>query len=151
MDHPAVHLDRQNIQLAADLFRKNRHRVLVDAARGEIDVIDPEGVLDDFGNLPEGKNVSIDQRLGDVRLLLKTPALDQFRSDAGHGPHKGNQPLVLEAESALVGLWVSRYRHGFRWGAALALLYRCRASIRRFRPLEDNTRPRRPVEGPPTR
>ena len=129
VDHAAVDFHWENVELPTNLFRKDLHRVLVDAARIQINVVDPEGILDDFGDLLERKNVAVDEGLRDVGLLLKPPTLDQFLRDAGHGPNKRDQPLVLEAEFSLVGLWFSRYRHGFRWGASVLLLYRRQAVL----------------------
>src|SRR3954470_5196690 len=114
--HPAVHLDREHVVLAAKLFRQDLHRVLVDSAGTEVDVIDAERVLDDLGDLLEGEYVPVDQCLRYVWFLLEPPPLDQFGRDARHGPDQGDQPLVLEAEFSLVRLRVSRYRHVFRCG-----------------------------------
>ena len=85
VDHSAVNLDRQHAMLPAKFLRQDLHGVLVDRARVQIDIIDPEGILDDLGDLFEGQDVAVDKRLRDVRLLLEAPPLDQLLRDAGHG------------------------------------------------------------------
>ena len=126
-DHATVDFYGQHVVLPAKLLGQDLHRVLVDFARIQIDVVDSEGFLDDFGDFLEREDVTVDEGLRDVRLLLEAPTLDQLGRDAWHGPNEGDQPLVPEAESSLVGLWVSRYRHVFRWGTSVLLLYRWRA------------------------
>jgi hypothetical protein len=108
--------------LPAKLLRQDLRGVLVDFVGIQIDVVDSKGFLDDFGDLLERQDVTIDEGLRDVRLLLKAPTLDQLGRNAWHGPNQGDQPLVLEAEFSLVGLWVSRYRHVFQWGTSGAFL-----------------------------
>ena len=73
--------------LPTKLFGKDLHRALVDDSRSEVDVIDAEGVLYHLGDLLEGEYVAVDKCLRDVWFLLKAPALDQLRRDAGHGPN----------------------------------------------------------------
>jgi hypothetical protein len=102
--------------LPAKLLGEDLHRVLVDFVGIQIDIVDSEGFLHDFGDFPEGQDVAVDEGLGNVRLFLKTPPFDQLRGDTWHSPHEGDQPLVFEAEFSLVGLGIRRCRHFFRWG-----------------------------------
>src|SRR5256714_12088616 len=129
MDHAARDVHGGDIAQPAKLLGENLHRVLVDLAEIEIDGVDPERFLDEHGDLVEGEHVTVDQRLRDVRLLLHAPPANQLGRNPWHGPYQGDQPLVLEAEFSLVGLRISRYRHGFRWDTSLLLLYGWQAAL----------------------